>query len=268
MKQPNRRIDARRSKYVAPLVVLVVVVAGWYALAYSLDNNFASGDGSALIIPPPHQLFVGLNEATVDRIAAATWISLSTAVVGFMLAIVAGMALGIAMSVSRSLESALWPWLIAIQVTPIIVLTPIIIRVAGASFGARLTVTVLIAFFPIASNTLFGMRSVSAALHDVFTLTQASRWQRLTRLQLPAASPAIFAGLRVSAGLAVIGAIVGDFFFTRGTPGLGRLITFFFQDTRSGPMFVTALIAALIGLGFFVVVSLLRRLLVSPWHRP
>ncbi|GDX14203.1 MAG: ABC transporter permease [Ilumatobacteraceae bacterium] len=268
MKQPNRRIDARRSKYVPPLVVLVVVVAGWYALAYSLDNNFASGDGSALIIPPPHQLFVGLNEATVDRIAAATWISLSTAVVGFMLAIVAGMALGIAMSVSRSLESALWPWLIAIQVTPIIVLTPIIIRVAGASFGARLTVTVLIAFFPIASNTLFGMRSVSAALHDVFTLTQASRWQRLTRLQLPAASPAIFAGLRVSAGLAVIGAIVGDFFFTRGTPGLGRLITFFFQDTRSGPMFVTALIAALIGLGFFVVVSLLRRLLVSPWHRP
>ena len=268
MKQPNRRIDARRSKYVLPLVVLVVVVAGWYALAYSLDNNFASGDGSALIIPPPHQLFVGLNEATVDRIAAATWISLSTAVVGFMLAIVAGMALGIAMSVSRSLESALWPWLIAIQVTPIIVLTPIIIRVAGASFGARLTVTVLIAFFPIASNTLFGMRSVSAALHDVFTLTQASRWQRLTRLQLPAASPAIFAGLRVSAGLAVIGAIVGDFFFTRGTPGLGRLITFFFQDTRSGPMFVTALIAALIGLGFFVVVSLLRRLLVSPWHRP
>lgn len=268
MKQPNRRIDARRSKYVPPLVVLVVVVTGWYALAYSLDNNFASGDGSALIIPPPHQLFVGLNEATVDRIAAATWISLSTAVVGFMLAIVAGMALGIAMSVSRSLESALWPWLIAIQVTPIIVLTPIIIRVAGASFGARLTVTVLIAFFPIASNTLFGMRSVSAALHDVFTLTQASRWQRLTRLQLPAASPAIFAGLRVSAGLAVIGAIVGDFFFTRGTPGLGRLITFFFQDTRSGPMFVTALIAALIGLGFFVVVSLLRRLLVSPWHRP
>jgi NitT/TauT family transport system permease protein len=72
----------------------------------------------------------------------------------------------------------------------------------------------------------------------------------------------------VSAGLTVIGAIVGDFFFTRGTPGLGRLITFFFQDTRSGPMFVTALIAAGIGLGFFLLVSLLRRLLVSPWDRP
>ena len=268
MKHVHSRTSERVRKVLPPLCVLLVIVAGWYVLAYSLDNNFASGDGSALIVPPPHQLFVGLNDATIDRIAAATWISLTTALVGFLLAIVVGVALGVSMAFSRSLESALWPWLIAIQVTPIIVLTPIIIRVVGASFGARLTVTVLIAFFPIASNTLFGMRSVSSALHDVFTLARASRWQRLTRLQLPAASPAIFAGLRVSAGLAVIGAIVGDFFFTRGTPGLGRLITFFFQDTRSGPMFVTALIAALIGLWFFVVVSMLRRLLVSPWHRP
>lgn len=258
----------RLARLAPPLAVLGLVIAGWYGLAYSLDNNFASADGSALIIPPPHQLFVGLNAATVSRIASATWVSLGTAAVGFLLAILVGVLLGVAMSFSRSLESALWPWLIAVQVTPVIVLTPIIVRVVGASFTARLIVTVLIAFFPIASNTLFGMRSVGTALHDVFTLAGASRWHRLIHLQLPAASPAIFAGLRVSAGLAVIGAVVGDFFFTRGTPGLGRLITFFFQDTRSGPMFVTALIAALIGLCFFVAVAALRRLLVSPWHRP
>ncbi|MBJ7504235.1 MAG: ABC transporter permease, partial [Ilumatobacteraceae bacterium] len=86
-------------------------------------------------------------------------------------------------------------------------------------------------------------------------------------LEIPGASPAIFAGLRVSAGLAVIGAIVGDFFFSRGTPGLGRLVTYFFQDTRSGPMFVTALVAAFLGLGFFLLVELLRSVLVSPWHQ-
>jgi NitT/TauT family transport system permease protein len=88
------------------------------------------------------------------------------------------------------------------------------------------------------------------------------------RLELPAASPAIFAGLRVSAGLSVIGAIVGDFFFTRGTPGLGRLVIYFFQDTRSGPMFITTLIATLIGVGFFVVVEVLRKVFISPWHHP
>jgi NitT/TauT family transport system permease protein len=260
-------LSQRTRKLWPPLAVFGALIGGWYALAYSLDNNFASGDGSALIIPPPHQLFVGLNDPTIDRIISATYISAGTALVGLLTATIIGIVVGIIMNLSRALESALWPWLIALQVTPIIVLTPIIVRVAGPTFGARVLVTVLIAFFPIASNTLFGLRSVSRPLHDVFTLAKYSRWQRLVQLELPAASPAIFAGLRVSAGLAVIGAVVGDFFFTRGTPGLGRLVTYFFQDTRSGPMFVTALIAAFLGFGFFVAVELLRKFLVSPWHR-
>jgi NitT/TauT family transport system permease protein len=251
-----------------PISIFFAIVAGWYALAYSLDNNFASGDGSALIIPPPHQLFVGLNAATIDRISSATVISLSTAAVGLVLSLVIGISLGILMRYSRALESALWPWLIALQVTPIIVLTPIIVRLVGPSFSARLVVTVLITFFPIASNTLFGLRSVPLALHDVFVLGGFSSWQRLLYLELPAASPSIFAGLRVSAGLSVIGAVVGDFFFTRGTPGLGRLIIYFFQDTRSGPMFVTSLIATLLGVGFFLVTEVGRRIWVSPWHHP
>lgn len=250
------------------LVVLAAIIGGWYALAYSLDNNFASGDGSALIVPPPHRLFEGLNGATVERIADATRISLVTAVVGFVLAALVGVALGIAMSWSRSLASGLWPWLIVLQVTPIIVLTPIIVRVVGPSFSARVLVTVLISFFPIASNTLFGLQSVPRALHDVFTLAGTSRVKRLVRLQLPSASPSVFAGLRVAAGLAVIGAIVGDFFFTRGTPGLGRLITYFFLDTRAGPMFVAAFVASLIGLAFFIVVLVANKVVVEPWHRP
>lgn len=261
------KLSQRTRKLWPPLAVFGALISGWYALAYSLDDNFASGDGSALIIPPPHQLFVGLNDSTIDRIISATYISAGTALVGLLTATIIGILVGIIMNLSRSLESALWPWLIALQVTPIIVLTPIIVRVAGPTFGARVLVTVLIAFFPIASNTLFGLRSVSQPLHDVFTLAKCSRSQRLVQLELPAASPAIFAGLRVSAGLAVIGAVVGDFFFTRGTPGLGRLITYFFQDTRSGPMFVTALVTAFLGLGFFVVVETLRRLIVSPWHQ-
>ena len=260
-------LSQRTRKLWPPILVFGALIGGWYVLAYSLDNNFASGDGSALIIPPPHQLFVGLNDTTVDRIVSATYISAGTALVGLLISIVVGVLFGVIMNLSRALESALWPWLIALQVTPIIVLTPIIVRVAGPTFGARVLVTVLIAFFPIASNTLFGLRSVSVALHDLFTLAGFSRWRRLVQLELPAASPAIFAGLRVSAGLAVIGAVVGDFFFTRGTPGLGRLVTDFFQDTRSGPMFVTALVAGFLGLGFFIVVESMRRLIVSPWHR-
>lgn len=259
---------SRTGRFTPPLVVLGAVVGGWYALAYSLANNFSSADGSALIVPPPHRLLEGMNRATFDKIAAASLVSSGTAFVGLLAASVVGVALGAMMARSRSIESALWPWLIAVQVTPIIVFTPVIVRVLGPSFEARVLVTVLIAFFPVASNTLLGIRSVPRALHDLFALSGASRWRRLVRLELPAASPAILGGLRVAAGSAVIGAIVGDFFFTRGTPGLGRLVVQYFQDTRPGPMFVTALVATTIGLAFFLVVSLLRRLLVSPWDRP
>lgn len=253
------------SRLLPPLMVFAVAVGGWYLLAYSLDNNFASADGSPLIIPPPHMLFDGVNATTAGQIAEATLISAGTAFVGLIFAGVVGVLLGVAMSSSKSVESAIWPWLVAVQVTPIIVLTPIIVRVVGPSFEARVLVTVLIAFFPVASNALYGLRAVPQAFHDLCSLAGFSKWRRLLQVQLPSATPAVFAGIRVAAGLSVIGAIVGDFFFTRGTPGLGRLVTMYFQDTRSGPMFVTALVASIVGLAFFMVVGLLRRLLVSPW---
>lgn len=258
----------RLPKLIPPTLVLGVMIGGWYTLAYSLDNNFASADGSALIIPPPHMLFDGINTAVAERIVSAAYISAGTALVGFVIAAILGVVLAVTMSYSKLAESALWPWLIAVQVTPIIVLTPIIVRLLGPSFLARVFVTVLIAFFPVASTTLHGLKSVPQALHDLFTLAKAGPVRRLIELQLPSASPSLFAGLRASAGLSVIGAIVGDFFFTRGKPGLGRLITFFFQETKAGPMFVTALTATIIGLAFFLVISLLRRMLVSPWNHP
>ncbi|MEY4401081.1 MAG: hypothetical protein RL072_946 [Actinomycetota bacterium] len=252
----------------APFVSLVVFVAGWYALAYSLENNFATDDGSALIVPPPHRLFEGLNNRTIERILLATGISVATALAGLALAVMLGTALGILMASAKTVERAIWPWLIAVQVTPVIVLTPIIVRIFGPSFLARVFVTVLVAIFPMASNVLFGIRAIPQAWRDLFVLRKATPLQTVRELWFPAALPSFFAGLRVSSGLAVIGSIVGDFFFTRGDPGLGRLINYFFLDTRSGPMFVTAIIATLVGFTFFAGAGFLRKLFVDPWHKP
>ena len=249
-----------------PALVSLVIVGAWYALAYSLPNNFAGRSGTALIIPPPHQLFAGINSTTWTRIAVATRISLLTSVTGLLISATVGVGLGVLMSRSRALENALWPWLIAVQVTPIIVLTPLIVRIVGASFSARVLVTVLISFFPIASNTLFGIRGVDPHLRDVFRIAGAGRWATLRSLELPAALPAILAGLRIASGLAVIGAIVGDFFFSRGDAGLGKLITFFFLDTRAGPMFVTAFIATGIGLVFFVSFAIISKVALRRWQ--
>lgn len=249
-----------------PLVVLVVVLGTWYALAYGLRNNFSPASGKPLILPPPHRLFEDLGPATRTRMATAVAITARTSAAGLATSALLGVVLGFAMSRRRWLERSLWPWLVALQVTPIVALVPLIIRLVGANDAARLLVTVLITFFPIVSSTLFGFRTVSSQLHDLFSVHRARPVVRLMRLELPAASPAILNGLRTSAGLAVIGAIVGDFFFSRGDPGLGKLITFFFLNNLAGPMFVSAMLASLLGFGFFAVFELITRCTVGRWH--
>lgn len=244
----------------------VLFTAAWYALAYFLPNNFSSATNKPLIIPPPHRLFEDMNSILWSRLGRAVSITALTSLTGLVMSMVFGVLLGILMHRRRWVEHAFWPYLIALQVTPIIALVPLIIRIVGSNFTSRVLVTVIITFFPIVSNTLFGFRQVDRRLHDYFTLHHASRTQRLIRLELPAASPAMFAGFRVSAGLAVIGAIVGDFFFTRGDPGLGKLISLFFLNNQAGPMFITAITASLLGFFLFVTFGVLNRRAVGWWH--
>lgn len=254
------------ARWLGPIIVFGLFLLAWYALAYSLPRNFAPATNKPLIIPPPHRLLEDMSPVLWDRLFTATWISAKTALSGLLISIAAGVALGVLMSRRLWLERALWPYLIALQVTPIIALVPLIIKLVGANFGARVLVTVIITFFPIASNTLFGFRGVPSAMQDLFRLLKATPQQRLFRLEFPAASPAIFAGFRIAAGLAVIGAIVGDFFFTRGDPGLGKLINLFFLNNQSGPMFITAMAASLLGFMLFAVFGLLTRWVVGRWY--
>ncbi len=253
-------------RYFGPGVVLIVFLAGWYALAYGLDRNFSPASGTPMIIPPPHRLFEDIHGIIRTKILVAFWISLKTSLVGLALATTLGLVLGIVMAQARWLERALWPYLIALQVTPIIAIVPLMIKLVGSNFAARVLVTVIISIFPIISNTLFGLHSTPKNMHDLFTLQRSSPVARLLKLQLPAASPAIFGGLRISAGLAVIGAIVGDFFFAKGDPGLGKLITQFFLNSQAGPMFVTALAATLLGLMLFIIFGILNKRIVGKWY--
>ncbi len=254
------------ARTIGPCVVFVLFIFAWYALAYGLKSNFSPASNTPMIIPPPHRLFEDIHGVVRTKILIAFWISLKTSMVGLMLSIVIGLLLGILMTQARWLERSLWPYLIALQVTPIIAIVPLLIKLVGSNFAARVLVTIIISLFPIVSNTLFGIQSTPKNLHDLFTLQRSSRYIRLWKLQLPAASPAIFSGLRISAGLAVIGAIVGDFFFAKGDPGLGKLITQFFLNGQSGPMFVTALAATLLGLMLFIAFGLLNKRVVGRWY--
>ena len=123
----------------------------------------------------------------------------------------------------------------------------------------------LISLFPIITNTLWGLLTVDSNLHDLFTLHKAGRLKRLLKLQLPHAVPAIFIGLRISAGLSVIGAIVGEFFFRQGTPGLGRLLDLYRARLQTDLLMSTLLFACALGIAVFVVVGFIGNRLTGKW---
>ena len=145
-------------------------------------------------------------------------------------------------------------------------LVPLIGFWFGYSTMPRVIVCVIISLFPIIVNTLFGLQSADQGMHDLFTLQHASRMTRLRTLMFPAAMPAIFAGLRISAGLAVIGAIVGDFFFGQGTPGLGQVLKRATGNNESELLIATVIVACLLGVAVFLFFGWLSRRVTSRWH--
>jgi NitT/TauT family transport system permease protein len=259
----RRRIDI--VSIIGPIVVFGLFIGFWYLAAYVfVPHNFAD-NGSVILVPPPHRLFEDMGHEW-PNIMRALWLSSRTALSGLFLAIVLGCGLAIAMSQARWVERSLYPYLVALQAIPILALVPLIANTLGTNLRSRIVVCVIIAIFPIVSNTLFGLLSVDRNQHDLFTLHQASRLTRLWRLQLPAALPAIFTGFRISAGLSVIGAIVGDFFFQQGDPGLGYRIVKYFRELQPGRMFVSAILASFLGFAVFIFFGWIGNLAVRNWH--
>jgi NitT/TauT family transport system permease protein len=155
---------------------------------------------------------------------------------------------------------------VALQCVPILALVPLIGFWFGYGFPSRVIVCVLISLFPVVSNTLFGLQSVDRGMHELFTLHNAGRLTRLVKLQFPAAMPAIFAGFRISAGLSVVGAIVGDLFFKQGSPGLGILLSNYGSRLQGPELFATIIVAAALGFGVFLLFGWLSRLAVGRWY--
>jgi NitT/TauT family transport system permease protein len=195
------------------------------------------------------------------------WDTAKVALIGLAITIVIGMFLAIIMSTSRWLERATWPYLVAVQSAPILALTPLIRALIDGTQKQRLFVVVLIAIFPIVSNTLFGLVSADKSQHELFTLQGASRWTRLTKLQFPAALPNIFVGLRISAGLAVIGAVVGDFYFRQGgVVGIGAQIDVYRNRLWGAELITSIIMASVLGLVVFLAFGLLSRRAIGKWH--
>ncbi len=177
-----------------------------------------------------------------------------------------GVGWAVVMAQSSWAEKVLYPYAVILQTIPILALVPLIGIWMGYSFSARVAVCVIIAVFPMISNTFFGLQSATPAAHDLMTLNKATRWQRLVKLEFPAAVPALFTGLRTAAGLAVIGAIVGDFFFQQGAPGIGALLRVYTQRLSMEALLTAVTMTALFGVVFFTAFAMLDRAVVGRWY--
>ncbi|MFT4082405.1 MAG: ABC transporter permease [Nocardioides sp.] len=259
----RRLLRAVLGKSLPVLAALAGLVGIWYAVSYGVlspERRF--------LLPPPHEV---IGETLTDSVImnpmlAALWQTMKVAMIGLLLAVVIGMGWAVVMSLSPVAEKVLYPYAVILQTIPILALTPLIGIWFNYGFNARIVVAVIIAVFPMISNTYFGLQSASEAAHDLFTLNRASWWQRLAKLKFPAAVPSIFTGLRNAAGLSVIGAIVGDFYFQQGKAGIGGLLRTYTLRLSMDPLFMAIILTALFGVVVFSLFAVLDRAVVGRWY--
>ena len=261
--RPRRRLRHTSAFVLPPLAVAGLVIGVWYFATYVvLDAQ------RRFLLPPPHAVVTDsfFDQAVLIEILEATYQTARVAFVGLVIASLLGVCAAVAMSQARWVERSLFPWAVVLQTVPILAIVPLIGFWWGFDFRSRVLVCVLISLFPMITSTLFGLRSAPSGLHDLFSLRRASRWTRLRKLEFPTALPAIFVGLQTSAGLSVIGAIVGDFFFRQGEPGIGRLIDNYRAELASEQLFAAIAASSLLGIVAFALVGLVAERVVGGWH--
>jgi NitT/TauT family transport system permease protein len=263
---PSRRTGWVRQAIAgsAPIVAaLAGILVVWYAVSYLVLPT-----SQRFLLPPPHEAFGGAlsNPQLMGPMLEGLGRSVTVAMIGLVIAVVLGIGYAVVMSQSGWAEKILYPYAVILQTIPILALVPLIGIWLGYATVARVVVCVIIALFPMISNTLFGLQSVGAAAHDLFTLNKATRWQRLTKLQFPAAVPSIFTGLRNAAGLSVIGVIVADFYFQQGAPGIGGLLRTYTLRLQMDALFTAIALTALFGVVVFMIFAALDRAVVGRWY--
>lgn len=260
---PSTRRERWAAVVLPPLIVGALVIAVWYFVSYVvLDER------RRFLLRPPHEVIQNgfLDWAVFSDILDGLWSSTRVALIGLTISIVLGIGVAVLMSRTKLFERAIFPYMVMLQAIPILALVPLITFWFGTAQTSRVIVCVLISLFPITLNTLFGLQSADRAMHDLFTLQHASWTTRLRKLMFPAAMPAIFAGLRISAGLSVIGAIVGDFFFGRGDTGIGQLISRYANELDGEELFAAIIMACLLGVVVFLFFGWLQQRVVGKWY--
>jgi len=248
------------ARVLAPLLVGLLALGAWEAAI----RHFAV---PAYVLPGPVAIAQTL-AADGGSLAASLLVTLKTTALALLLAVATGVALAVLFSQSRWVEMTFLPYAVMLQVTPVVAIAPLIIIWVNDVQAALLICAWLVAFFPIVSNTTIGLNSTDRNLLDLYRLLGASRWQTLVQLRLPAALPFFLAGLRISGGLALIGAIVAEFVAGTGgaSSGLAYRILEAGYQLQIPRMFAALALISLSGAAIFLALSLVSHLLLRRWH--
>jgi len=197
------------------------------------------------------------------------WITTEEAAGGLIASIAVGLCVAMIFSQWRGLRQTLYPYTILLQTVPIVAIAPLIILWVGAGIFAVTVVTFIICLAPIIANTTQGLISVDENLVHLFVIYNASPAQILAKLRLPNALPNFFTGLRISAGISVIGAITGELFAGSarvGEGGLGYTMIYANNQMETSYLFALVLAATVLGFSFFFIVMFLEWLALHNWH--
>ncbi|MDP1753489.1 MAG: ABC transporter permease [Reyranella sp.] len=248
------------ARVIAPVVMGIVMLALWEAVVRLAEIP-------PYVLPGP----LAVARTLVDdwgMLGPALVVTLEITLEALAAAVIVGGLLAILFSLSRWVELSLFPYAIILQVTPIVAIAPLIIAWANNVDLSLLICAWLVAFFPILSNTILGLRSVDHNLLALFELYGAGRWKTLIHLRLPAALPYFLGGLRISGGLALIGAVVAEFVAGTGgsASGLAYRILEAGYQLRIPRMFAALVLISAAGIAIYLLLSLLSHLLLRRWH--
>ncbi|EWY37562.1 ABC transporter ATP-binding protein [Skermanella stibiiresistens SB22] len=244
----------------APLLVGALVLAVWQLACQTYEVP-------AYLFPTPTDIAAKL-ASDLPGLLGALWSTLKVTFMAFAIAVIAGTALAFLFTQSRIIEFSLLPYAVILQVTPIAAVAPLIIILVKDTTAALTICAAVIAIFPIISNTTIGLKSVDPSLANYFRMNKAGRLQTLVRLRIPSALPFFLAGLRISSGLALIGAVVAEFVAGTG----GRSAGLAYEILQSSfqldipRMFAALFLITATGVILFLAMAGLSNLLLGHWH--
>ena len=238
-----------------PLIPLLLVIA-------LMEISVRQGWVASYLVPTPTAIVTTMIASRVE-LGEAFLKTSSAALLGFALSTIGGIAIAVLLSSSRTIQRSFYPYAVFFQTVPIIAIAPLLVIWFGYGMRTVVASAFVVSIFPVIANTLTGILSTDPALRDLFRLYGASGRVTLFKLRFPAALPQILTGLRVASGLAVIGAIVGEFI---GGEGLGSVVDIARTQQRVDKVFAAVLLASVLGLALFGLINLISALTLRRWH--